>query len=59
MDTQNNERTAEHLMHLIAKSPHMGKFISNFSLLLGSGASSTSNVMTAQQMIDDMARDAI
>ena len=50
MDTQNNKRTAEHLMHLIA---NRNGEVPNFSLLLGSGASTTSNVMTAQEMIGD------
>lgn len=50
MDTPYNNRIAEHLMNLIVT--RNGE-VPNFSLLLGSGASSTSNVMTAQRMIDE------
>ena len=41
-------RTAQHLMHLIVTR---NGDVPNFSLLLGSGASATSNVVTAREMI--------
>ena len=50
METPSSQRTAEHLMHLIVTR---NGDVPNFSLMLGSGASATSNVMTAQQMIDE------
>ena len=53
MYTSSNKRTAEHLMHLIV---NRNGEVPNFSLLIGSGASSTSNVMTAQQMIEEWRR---
>ena len=53
METFANEKTAEHLMHLIVtrngETP-------NFSLLLGSGASYTSGVKTAYEMIEEWRR---
>ena len=48
MSVLSNEKTAEHLMHLIMT--RNGE-VPNFSLLLGSGASATSGVKTAQEMI--------
>ena len=49
MSILSNEKNAEHLMHLIVtRNAH----VPNFSLLLGSGASSTSGVKTAQEMIE-------
>ena len=50
MNILSNEKSAEHLMHLIITR---NETVPNFSLLLGSGASSTSGVRTAQDMIDD------
>ena len=49
MSIQSNTKTAAHLMHLI--TTRNGK-VPNFSLLLGSGASVTSGIPTAQDMID-------
>ena len=45
-----NEKTAQHLMHLIVTRNGQAP---NFSLMLGSGASITSHVRTAQDMIDE------
>ena len=45
-----NKRTAEHLMNLIVTR---NRAVPNFSLLLGSGASATSGVRTAQEMIGE------
>lgn len=45
-----HEKTAKHLMHLILTR---NGDVPNFSLLLGSGASSTSRVQTAQEMVDE------
>ena len=53
INTLANNKTAEHLMHLI-NTRNDG--VPNFSLLLCSGASSTSNVKTAQDMIDEWRR---
>ena len=53
LDSAANNKTAQHLMHLI-NTRNDG--VPNFSLLLGSGASSTSNVKTAQDMIDEWRR---
>ena len=50
MSTSSNEKSAEHLMHLIVT--RNGE-VPNFSLLLGSGASATSSVKTAQDMIEE------
>ena len=50
MSIPSNQKTAEHLMHLIVN--RNGK-VPNFSLLLGSGASATSGVRTAQDMIGE------
>ena len=50
MSIPSNEKTAEHLMHLIVT--RNGE-VPNFSLLLGSGASSTSGVKTAKTMIEE------
>ena len=50
MSIVSNEKTAEHLMHLILTR---NGDIPNFSLLLGSGASSTSGVLTAEDMIEE------
>ena len=50
MSIPSNKKTAEHLMHLIVTR---NGDIPNFSVLLGSGASSTSGVQTAQGMIDE------
>ena len=49
MTLQSTVKTAQHLMHLITTR---NKDVPNFSLLLGSGASSTSNVLTATEMIE-------
>ena len=48
-----NKKTVEHLRHLIMT--RNGE-VPNFSLLLGSGASSTSRVKTAQEMIAEWRR---
>ena len=48
--TPYNNKTAEHLMHLI--NTRNGN-VPNFSLLLGSGTSVTSGVKTAQEMIKE------
>ena len=53
MTLPSNEKTAEHLMHLI--TTRNGE-VPNFSLLLGSGASSTSGVKTAEEMIGEWRR---
>ena len=50
MSTQSNKKTAEHLMHLIVTR---NGNVPNFSLLLGAGASSTSGVRTAVEMIGE------
>ena len=50
MNTIYNEKTPEHLMHLIVTR---NGDVPNFSLLLGSGASSTSGVRTAEDMIGE------
>ena len=49
MSNQYNTKMPEHLMHLI--TTRNGK-VPNFSLLLGSGASITSGIPTAQDMVD-------
>ena len=49
MSIQSNTKVPEHLMHLI--TTRNGK-VPNFSLLLGSGASITSGIPTAQDMVD-------
>ena len=48
-----NKKTAEHLLHLIV---NRNGDTPNFSLLLGAGASVTSDVQTAQDLIDDWRR---
>ena len=53
MFTDSNVKTASHLIHLIVSR---NEDIPNFSLLLGAGASLTSGVNTAQDMIDDWRR---
>ena len=53
MGVLSNEKTAEHLMHLIMTRNGQ---VPNFSLLLGSGASSTSGVKTAEEMIEEWRR---
>ena len=53
MINPSNEKTAEHLMHLILT--RNGE-VPNFSLLLGSGASLTSGVGTAQEMVEEWRR---
>ena len=53
MSTPSNAKTAKHLMHLI--DTRNGD-VPNFSLLLGSGASSTSGVKTAEEMIEEWRR---
>ena len=53
MSIWSNEKTAEHLMHLIVTR---NGDVPNFSLLLGSGASSTSRVRTAQAMVEEWRR---
>ena len=53
MSTPSNEKTAKHLMNLI--DTRNGD-VPNFSLLLGSGASSTSGVKTAEEMIEEWRR---
>ena len=50
MADAHNQKTAQHLMHLIVTRNDQ---VPNFSLLLGSGASSTSRVRTAQEMIEE------
>ena len=50
MSIWSNEKTAEHLMHLIVTRNGQ---VPNFSLLLGSGASATSRVRTAQEMVQE------
>ena len=50
MTFPHNEKTAQHLMHIIVTRNGQ---VPNFSLLLGSGASSTSRVRTAQDMIEE------
>ena len=50
MDNRSAAKNSEHLMHLIVTR---NDDVPNFSLLLGSGASTTSNVKTAQDMIDE------
>ena len=50
MTISHNKKTAQHLMHLIVTR---NGNVPNFSLLVGSGASSTSRVRTAQDMIDE------
>ena len=53
MNITSNERNTEHLIHLIVTR---NGDVPNFSLLLGSGASSTSGVRTALTMIDEWRR---
>ena len=53
MPTPTNQRTSEHLMNLIVTR---NEDVPNFSLLLGSGASSTSGVRTAEEMIKEWRR---
>ena len=53
MSAQSNEKSAEHLMHLIMT--RNGE-VPNFSLLLGAGASNTSGVKTAEDMIGEWRR---
>ena len=53
MSILSNEKNAGHLMHLIVTR---NGNVPNFSLLLGSGASSTSGVKTAQTMIGEWRR---
>ena len=50
MTILSNKKSAEHLMHVIATR---NEKVPNFALLLGSGASFTSGVRTAQDMIDE------
>ena len=50
MNISSNQKTSQHLMHLILTR---NGDVPNFSLLLGSGASSTSRIRTAQQMIEE------
>ena len=50
MPITSNEKTVEHLMHLILTR---NGNVPNFSLLLGSGASITSGVRTAVGMINE------
>ena len=50
MSTTSDLKTFEHLMHLVITR---NQDVPNFSLLLGSGASSTSGVRTAQEMIGE------
>ena len=50
MSIRSNDKTAEHLMHLILTR---NGDVPNFSLLLGSGASSSSGIGTALAMIDE------
>ena len=50
MTSSHNHRSSEHLMHVI--NTRNGK-VPNFSLLLGSGASKSSGVTTAQEMISE------
>lgn len=50
MTNATNEKTAEHLMNLVAT--RNGR-VPNFALLLGAGASITSGVKTAEEMIQD------
>ena len=49
----NNERSTEHLIHLILTR---NEKVPNFSIMLGSGASSISGVQTADQMIREWRR---
>ena len=49
MSIPSNQKTTDHLMHLIM---NRNGNVPNFSLLLGSGASNTSGVPTAQDMIE-------
>ena len=53
MITGSNEKTADHLMHLIVSR---NGDVPNFSLLLGSGASATSGVRTAEEIIAEWRR---
>ena len=53
MSISSNLKTADHLMHLI--KTRNGE-VPNFSLLLGSGASKTSHVSTAEDMVNDWRR---
>lgn len=50
MISSRNDKSPQHLMHLIVTRNGQ---VPNFSLLLGSGASSTSRVRTAQDMIEE------
>ena len=50
MAISSSPKSADHLMHLIATR---NGDVPNFSLLLGSGASVTSGVKTAQEMIEE------
>ena len=50
MNLDSNQKTAKHLMHLV--TTRNGN-VPNFALLLGAGASKTSGVGTAQEMIDE------
>lgn len=53
MNNSNGLKTAEHLMHLIVtRNGH----VPNFALLLGSGASKTSKVSTAEDMVNGWRR---
>ena len=49
MEQLHNRRDIDHLVNLIITR---NQDISNFALLLGSGASSNSGVKTAREMID-------
>lgn len=53
MTTTSDRKTANHLLHLIVNRSFG---VPNFALLLGSGASVTSKVRTAEGMIDDWRR---
>ena len=53
MSVISNQKSADHLMHLITTR---NESVPNFSLLLGSGASSASGVRTAQNMISEWRR---
>ena len=48
MTTQSTLKSVDHLLHVIAMR---NSNVPNFSLLLGAGASRTSGVKTAQEMI--------
>ncbi len=50
MSIGSNEKTADHLMNLVVTR---NGDVPNFALLLGSGASATSGVRTAQDMIEE------